>query len=303
MQEILTRAGCFIAIIILGYTLRKVGFFREGDFKVLSKIVLKITLPAAIITSFAGKSIDINMLSIILIGLGAGLLYMGLGYVINRRKGREQQAFGILNLSGYNIGNFTMPFVQSFLGPIGVITTSVFDVGNAFVCLGGAFSLASIVKGNNGFSVKKILKTLTKSVAFDCYLIMIVLSLANLSLPKAVVSLAEIIGNANAFVAMLMLGVGFKLSGDIKQKGTIVKYLLIRYGVATLFALGCFYLLPFSLEVRQALVILAFGPIASAVPAFTEEIDGDVGLSSALNSISIVCSIVIIVGILLVMFQ
>ena len=302
MQEILTRAGCFIAIIILGYTLRKVGFFREGDFKVLSKIVLKITLPAAIITSFAGKSIDINMLSIILIGLGAGLLYMGLGYVINRRKGREQQAFGILNLSGYNIGNFTMPFVQSFLGPIGVITTSVFDVGNAFVCLGGAFSLASIVKGNNGFSVKKILKTLTKSVAFDCYLIMIVLSLANLSLPKAVVALAEIIGNANAFVAMLMLGVGFKLSGDTKQKGTIVKYLLIRYGVATLFALGCFYLLPFSLEVRQALVILAFGPIASAVPAFTEEIDGDLGLSSALNSISIVCSIVIIVGILLVMF-
>ena len=302
MQEILTRAGCFIAIIILGYTLRKVGFFREGDFKVLSKIVLKITLPAAIITSFAGKSIDINMLSIILIGLGAGLLYMGLGYVINRRKGREQQAFGILNLSGYNIGNFTMPFVQSFLGPIGVITTSVFDVGNAFVCLGGAFSLASIVKGNNGFSVKKILKTLTKSVAFDCYLIMIVLSLANLSLPKAVVSLAEIIGNANAFVAMLMLGVGFKLFGDTKQKGTIVKYLLIRYGVATLFALGCFYLLPFSLEVRQALVILAFGPIASAVPAFTEEIDGDLGLSSALNSISIVCSIVIIVGILLVMF-
>ena len=193
MLEILTRAGCFIAIIILGYTLRRVGFFKEDDFKVLSKIVLKITLPAAIITSFAGKSIDINMLSIVLVGFGGGLLYMGLGYVINKRQSREQQAFGILNLSGYNIGNFTMPFVQSFLGPIGVITTSVYDVGNAFVCLGGAFSVASIVKGNSGFSIKKILKTLTKSVAFDCYLIMIVLSLANISLPNAVVSLAEII--------------------------------------------------------------------------------------------------------------
>ena len=303
MLEILTRAGCFIAIIILGYTLRKVGFFKEDDFKVLSKIVLKITLPAAIITSFAGKSIDINMLAIILVGFGGGLLYMGLGYVINKRKSREQQAFGILNLSGYNIGNFTMPFVQSFLGPIGVITTSVYDVGNAFVCLGGAYSVASIVKGNSGFSVKKILKTLTKSVAFDCYLVMIVLSLLHISLPKAVVSLAEIIGNANASVAMLMLGVGFKLSGDTKQKGTIVKYLAIRYSIATAIALGCFYLLPFDLEVRQALVILSFSPIASAVPAFTEELDGDVGLSSAINSISIVCSIVIIVGILLVMFQ
>ena len=66
-------------------------------------------------------------------------------------------------------------------------------------------------------------------------------------------------------------------------------------------AFGCYYLLPFTLEVRQALVILMFGPIASAVPAFTKDIDGDVGLSSALNSISIVCSIVFIVAILIVM--
>lgn len=303
MQEILIRAGCFIAIIILGYVLRKVGFFKEDDFKVLSKIVLKITLPAAIITSFAGKSIDLSMLSIVFVGLGGGLLYMALGYLITRRNGREQQAFGILNLSGYNIGNFTLPFVQSFLGPMGVITTSVYDVGNAFVCLGGAYSVATIVKGSGKFSVIKILKTLTKSVAFDCYLIMIVMSLADIPMPTVVVSLAEIIANANAFLAMLMLGVGFQLSGDTKQKGTIVRYLVIRYSVAALLAVGCFYLLPLSLDVRQTLVILAFSPIASAVPAFTGELEGDVGLSSAVNSISIICSVIFIVAILLFMFH
>ena len=30
MQEILGRAGCFIAIIILGYVLRQKNFFKEG---------------------------------------------------------------------------------------------------------------------------------------------------------------------------------------------------------------------------------------------------------------------------------
>ena len=55
MLEILTRAGSFIAIIVLGYVLKKIGVFREEDFGVLSKIVIRITLPAAIITSFAGK--------------------------------------------------------------------------------------------------------------------------------------------------------------------------------------------------------------------------------------------------------
>ena len=60
-------------------------------------------------------------------------------------------------------------------------------------------------------------------------------------------------------------------------------------------------MLPFSLEIRQALVILAFSPIGSAVPPFTAELKGDVGLSSAINSIAIVISIVIIVALLGVM--
>ena len=39
MAEILTRAGCFIAIIVLGLLLRRFGFFKEGDFSVLSRKV------------------------------------------------------------------------------------------------------------------------------------------------------------------------------------------------------------------------------------------------------------------------
>ena len=131
MQEILTRAGCFIAVILLGYVLRRIGMFGESDFRTLSKIVVKITLPAAIVSSFKGKEIDPAMLSIALIGLGGGLIYMLIAYLLNRKNGKEQQAFEIINTSGYNIGNFTLPFVQSFVGPVGVITTSLFDTALA----------------------------------------------------------------------------------------------------------------------------------------------------------------------------
>lgn len=301
MQEILGRAGCFIAIIVMGYLLRKKNFFKEGDFTVLSKIVLKITLPAAIISSFSGKEIDLALLSLALISLLAGVIYIIIMYVLNIKKGKDAQAFEMLNTAGYNIGNFTMPFVQSFLGPIGVITTSLFDVGNACVCLGGAYSVASVVKGGGSFSPLKIIKALSKSVAFDSYVLMVLLTVFHLKLPAVVVSFADIIANANAFMAMLMIGVGFKLSGERSQIGSIVRILSVRYGVAVFVALGCYFLLPFSLEVRQALVILAFSPIASAAPAFTGDLKGDVGLSSAVNSISIVCSIVFIVALLLIM--
>ena len=83
--------------------------------------------------------------------------------------------------------------------------------------------------------------------------------------------------------------------------GSIIKILAIRYGLATVLALVCYFLLPFTLEVRQALVILVFSPIGSAVPPLTAELKGDVGLSSAINSIAIVISIVVIVALLFVM--
>ena len=238
MQEIVIRAGCFVAIIILGYILRRIGFFKAEDFSILSKMVVRITLPAAIITSFAGKQIDPSMLSLALIGLGGGIAYMLAANIVYAKSGKEKQSFAVLNTAGYNIGNFTLPFVQSFLGPMGVITTSLFDTGNACICLGGSYSIASIVKEGGRFSIKKIVKALSKSVAFDCYVILVTMNLLHIPIPGPVVDCAQIIANGNAFLAMLMIGVGFKLSGDRAQMKDIVRILSVRYGVAFLIAMG-----------------------------------------------------------------
>lgn len=301
MGAILSRAFCFVAIIVLGWALRRVGFFKASDFNVMSRIVLQITLPAAIVSSFSGKEIDPSMLAISLLGLGGGLAYMALAVLLHPGVDRRRErAFAALNSSGYNIGNFTLPFVQSFLGPVGVITTSLFDCGNAFVCLGGAYSVAAMIQNGEKFSLTRILRTLVKSAPFLSYMVMIALSLLHWQLPAVVVDFAGIIGGANAFMAMLMIGVGFKLSGDRSQLGQIAKILVVRYGVAALLAVAAFHLLPFGLEYRQALVLLFFSPIASAAPAFTADLKGDVGLSSAINSVSILLSIVCIVGLLLI---
>lgn len=301
MLEILTRAGSFISIIVLGYVLKKIGFFKQEDFTILSRITIRITLPATIITSFAGKQIDTAMLSLTFLAIGCGLIYVAIGYLINRKSSKEQQAFDMLNLPGYNIGTFVIPFAQSFLGPLGVIAVSLFDTGNAVICLGGAFSLACMVKDGTGFSVKRIGLALAKSVPFVFYVAMLTLNLLKIRLPEIVLSTAGIIGNANAFMAMLMIGVGFKLEGNKSQIRTIVRLLSIRYGVATILALIFYFVLPFDLQVRQALVILVYSPIGSAIPGFTGEMKGDVGLSSALNSIAMVISITITVTLLLVM--
>ena len=301
MEEILSKAGSFVAIILVGHALRRINFFKEEDFNVLSKIVLKITLPAALVYSLAGKEIAPSMLFISLIGLVTGMIYIGVMFLINLHNSKENRAFEILNTAGYNIGNFTMPFVQSFLGATGVLAVSLFDTGNAVICLGGAYSMASLVRNGEKFDIRKIITKLIHSVPFMAYFFMLILGLLKLSLPVPVITFAGIISNANAFMAMLMLGVGFNLSGDRNQMRRIVKILVVRYGFALVFALGCFFLLPLELEFRQGLALAVFSPIGSAAPAFTAELKEDVGLSSAINSISILISIVCIVALLLIM--
>ncbi|MBQ2991163.1 MAG: AEC family transporter [Clostridia bacterium] len=301
MLDIVMRAGSFIAIIVLGYLLKRIGMFKQEDFGVLSKIAIRITLPCAIIVSFTGKVIDPALLSLPLIALFCGTVYVTLGYVLSRGRTREQTAFTMVNLAGYNIGNFVIPFAQSFLGPMSVIAISIFDIGNAMVCLGGAFSIACMVKDGSRFSLARIGRALLRSVPFVVYIIMLTMCFLHIQTPRFILTAAEIGSSANAFAAMLMLGVGFKLEAKREQLLTIARIVAIRYSTAIVFALIFYFVMPFALEIRQALVILAFAPIGAAVPGFVGEMKGDIGLSSAINSICMVISICIIVSLLLVM--
>ena len=299
MLNILVKAGCYIAIIILGIFLRRIGFFKESDFSVLSKIVIRVTLPAALIVNAATREFSPDLLVLSLLGLGGGILYMAAGWLVSRHADKEQQAFDILNHAGYNIGVFVIPFTQSFLGATGVMIASIFDVGNAFICLGGAYGVASAVKDGKGFDIRQVLKALSVSVPFLVHIGTVLMNLLHIPFPAPVVECAGIIANANAFLAMLMIGVGFKLSLEKSKLSRIFRALLIRYSIATVLALCYWFLLPFDRLIRLTLVILAVSPIGSAVPGFTDDLGGDVGLSCNITSLTILISIITIVTLLL----
>ena len=321
MQDILIKAGCYIAIIILGIVLRRTGFFKEEDFNLITKLVMKVTLPAALISSSAGMAISPSMLTIVLLGFGGGVIYVLVAFAANLRSAKERRAFEVLNTPGYNIGTFALPFTQNFLGSMGVVTTSLFDVGNVFICLGGAYGwqaktiawvrehygdidiipLCSTLPDGKGFDIKRIFRALGHSLPFLVHVTMVALNLCRIRLPGPFLSFTQILANANAFLAMLMIGVGFKISGGPGQIGRIVRILFMRYSVAAVLAFTAYFLLPFELEVRQALVILFFSPIGVAVPGFTLELKEDVGLSCTINSMSILISIVIIVSLLVML--
>ena len=182
----------------MGFVLRKIGFFKDNAFEVLAKVVVKITLPAAIVKNFASSNIDVSMLSIAALGFGGGMLYVVIAYLTHMKKSKERKAFAVLNLPGYNIGIFALPFVSGFLGPQGVVAACLMDVGNSCVCLGGAYGIASSIKAGAGFSLKRIGKALITSVPFLCYILMLPVALLKLPVPSPIIQCAEIISNVRA---------------------------------------------------------------------------------------------------------
>ena len=158
MDEILIKAGGFLFMIALGFVLKRIGLFSLDDSGFLSKLVLKVTLPMAIIKNFQGLELNRSYLMAIGIGFAVNFIAIAVVMLLTRKKSPAHRAFYIINTAGFNIGLCTLPYMSSFFAADAVALVCMFDVGNAIMCFGITFSIAMVIsKGSvNG---KEILRT------------------------------------------------------------------------------------------------------------------------------------------------
>ncbi|WP_324653523.1 hypothetical protein [Georgenia sp. H159] len=293
MGDVLVQAVSLVAIIGLGFTVKRIGWVSVAHFPVLATIVLRITLPAAIITGFNDFDLTWALLSLAVVGLVANVVQQGTGMVMGRRRGREAQAFGVLNIGSYNMGAFAMPYLAGFMGPQALVLAALFDVGNAVAAAGIGYAWAlGLVTGEGRVGFGTFLRTMLRSTIFVTYLVMVPLRLLDLSLPGPVVELTATIGAANTFLAMFMIGVGLELRLSRAKYRQALTYLVVRYGYAVVFALGTWLLLPVDTEVKVVLCMVFFAPIAAMAPGYTAEARGDVELSTFMTSVTIIVGMV-----------
>lgn len=303
MAEVLTKAGVLLAMIALGYVFKRARLFGRSDCETVSKLVFRLTLPCAAVTAFSeGFQQDLTLYLVMVLGLASDVLLWAGAFLVTRRRGEEVRAFYTQNVSGYNIGAFTLPFVQSFLGSSGVVTACMFDMGNALMCTGGNYAITSTLMGKTeGGRLKTFLRRLFSSVTIDTYLVLLVLGSMHVSLPGPVLAFAERVGAANPFLSMIMIGMMMEFSFEADSVKKAALTLGIRYAAATAFSLFFYYALPIPLEIRQILVLLSFSPIPSMSPYFTEQICGDGSLSGFTASFSFVISVACITALIITM--
>lgn len=295
----------FLLIICSGYLLKRKGFFHKDDHKLLSRIVLTFTMPCAVIGTFAGFDRDVSLFWIVLVGFLCSLIPMLVVYLLSFRQERGRRIFSMINSSGYGIGSFTLPLMQGFYGAYSGAITCMFDIGNAVMMTGGSYAITTSLlhleeEGERG-RWKEIVKKFVTSVPFDTYILMLLMVALGIPVPEPVAGIAAPIGAANPYLAMLVVGIIYEPPKDAGYRKDTIRVLVCRFAFSVVFGLLMFYCLPFSLEVRRTLVVVAFSPVGTLAPVYTEKCHGDGALSGFANAVSIVFALFIMSALVYVM--
>ena len=299
MLEVLIKAVSLVAIIGIGLLAKCLGWLTAADFPIFSRLVLTVTRPAALVTAFREASFEPSLLMLTVLSFGISTFQQLVGYLLRLRQDRRAQAFAVLHSGGYNIGTFATPYLAGIMGPQAMLYTTMFDIGvatsGAAVGYGWATSLAHPETHGR---VRQVLKALGNPVLI-AYLGLLMLLVFEVRLPAEVIGFTGIVGAANPFLAMLMIGIGLELRiprHTVKQAFGILAF---RYAVAVAVALATWFWMPGPADIRALVCALWFAPLPSMASAFTGRLSLDVEASAFITSVSILVGIVAIPVVLL----
>ncbi len=309
MADINSTFFLSFCVIAIGYFIKRLGIITEKDGKMLTKIIFNLTLPAVIITTVSTVTLDTAHAIMPLISFCYFVILTFVGLLFLRKAAAPEKGMLLMGILGFNIGNFAYPIVQGIWGTVGLQYIAMFDVGNGLIIFGLLYVVASIYRPQplvaDGNPIKKpdfklILKQVLKSVPLMSYFFALIIDALNWQLPSIVDSLLTVIGNANMFITLLMLGILLNFHFEKYQWKFIGRTLLLRYGIGLPVGILLYLFLPFSELVRTIVLIAMILPAGLAIIVYAVEFQYDEKLIGTYANITILISFFLMWGVLLV---
>lgn len=271
MQNLWVKTGGLLLIMLLGYVLKRGGVFRQTDARLLSKIIINLTLPGALVGSFASFTLERQLLSVVVAAAAANCLLLAAAAWVSRGRDGPTRALYLLNTPSYNIGTFVLPLVQSLLPSSSLLAVSMFDAGNNPMNSGGAYAVTAALLSGEKLRLRPVARRMLRSVPFDTFLLLILLGCAGLRLPQPVYDIAGMFGQANTFLAMLMIGILFEPRFDSAEWTDAVRIVGMRYAFGLCGAVLCWFVLPVEAQARLVVALSLLAPVPSVTLAYCEK--------------------------------
>lgn len=117
------------------------------------------------------------------------------------------------------------------------------------------------------------------------------MAMMDVHFPSGIYRFTTILGTANPFLSMLMIGMMVELTFDKESLKNVGELFIVRYLLSALAAFVLFYFKPFSQEINSVLTLGFLAPATILGPIFIGNLGGNVSLASFFNSLSIVTSV------------
>lgn len=276
-------------IMIVGFLARKRNIINSQINKGLTEILLNITLPFMIVSSF-NFSFSIDMLQ----KSGVILIYSVCIFIISYLLGRllymkyPERIRSVLIFSAMfsNCGFMGFPLIESIYGKVGVFYASIFNM--AFTILIWTVGVGLYTGKKDTSSIKKaLLNSGTIAVYIGLFIF-----LFSIHLPVPIYKTLEMVGGMTSPLSMIVIGA---MLGEMNIKEVLTSMTayyssLTRLIIVPLAVFASLKLLGAKDMILGVLVLLAGMPVAANTAIMSEKYGADSALASKCIFISTVLS-------------
>jgi malate permease and related proteins len=282
-----------IAIILVGFLLKKYNLITEKEGKTISKFLMHTTFPALMIITMARVKLETSLILIPIFALIVGLSMLVIAWIWFSNYEKALRGVLTMGVGGFNSGLFGFPIIEGLFGKQAMVYAIMFDIGNTFIVFGGIYSIGTYFSTNkkSQTGIKPILKKVFSLPPVLGILLGLIINFTNIPLPKIFFDFLEVLAIGNKPLVLLLMGIYLSFELDKKLMIAISKVIIIRISVGIVVVLGIYYLVnnDYSL-MKNVLMLCALMPIGLTILPFSDELGYDSRIAGTMLNISLLIS-------------
>lgn len=280
-----------LALVTVGYCLKRTNIISEADGKILSKFFMHTTFPALVLLSFLRVRIEPHLILVSGMGLGFGSLLVTIAWFFFKSYASKLRGILTMGAGGLNTMLFGLPIVEALWGQEGLAYLVMFDIGNTLVSFCVSYPIGNYLSlsGQSAPIAKTIFNKVIRLVPFQAMIIGLIFNALHVSFPAIAITFLETIAKGNKPIVLILMGIYLRFAVEKQQILDVSKVLFIRYLTGLLVA-GLFYAwMPPSVG-RSVLMICVILPAGLTLLPFSNELNYDTNIAAMIINWSLILS-------------
>ena len=283
-------------MMLLGFSLKRIGFLKAQDRDLLSNIVLYIALPAMIFTNLRTAEIASDMLFLPILGVATSILLLIPAYVYCRiRDYDERTTWTILLASSLmNTGFIGFPVCLGVFGQTGFLNAVFFDLSTSAMVVAYGVILARKFAGNT----REVIKNTATFMPLWAVIFGLIFNILNIPVGYVLDNILSYLSGATIPMIMLALGLSLDFAnvGDNLTDSVVVA--VIKLMIAPMIVLSLLAILNIrGLAADVAVIEAGMSTAGNAlVLAITYDLDKD--LMGSIIFTNVVLSVITVTAII-----